>query len=442
MKRALFGPVLCGVVAFFTLTGFVNVQTPEDKILSKGFQAFMDGDDRQALSYFEEVVRINPSNRAAQKGLEKVKIRLKRLVAGEKAKADDLAKQKYREGRSLESTGDLVGAIDSYHVAEDAIPGFKPAVKSLANIRKKMEKTSERKRLNLSTWSFARGVLAYLDRDWAKAWRIWTERLKLEPNNVSLANATALAENNFKRMMIKEQEEFFRRGARAFYAQGLYEQAQNTWDKVLLIRGDDQEALEGKARSEEASLRAAGKGRNNEIHDILEEGLDQYSQQNWRKALAAFTRLMEIDPSFSTAREYIAKINSKLKSPDYIPTSIAENGNWRGSRPSNQGGESVKVDGEGENFAESKKELQSQLNRDPANIRVQQELDKLAKAQEDESERVYKDGLIAYSQGNRSMAIQFWKQVLVINPEHKKAAAALRKARAEEERTAEQGAAQ
>ncbi len=32
------------------------------------------------------------------------------------------------------------------------------------------------------------------------------------------------------------------------------------------------------------------------------------------------------------------------------------------------------------------------------------------------------------------MAIQYWKQVLVIDPEHKKAAAALNKARAEEDR--------
>ena len=59
---------------------------------------------------------------------------------------------------------------------------------------------------------------------------------------------------------------------------------------------------------------------------------------------------------------------------------------------------------------------------------------------DDESEKIYKEGLIAYSQGNRAMAIQQWKQVLVINPDHKKASAALKKARAEEERTAEPSA--
>jgi len=432
------------LTAFLTTFTFaaVNVLTPEDKILSKGFQAYMDGSDKQALNYFEEVIRINPDNKAAQKGLEKVKIRLKKLTDVEKAKKTDLAKKKVKEGRSLERTGDLVGAIDSYHSAQDAIENWKPAVSSLAHIRKDMERTSERKRLNLSTWSFARGVLAYLDRDWAKAWRIWSERLRLEPTNVALANATARAENNFKKMMVREQEEFFRRGARAFYEQGLYAQALNSWGKVLEIRGDDQEALEGKARAEAAALAAAGKGRNNEVHDLLEEGLEQYAQQNWRKSLAAFTRLMQVDPSFSTAKEYVAKLNKKLEAPDYTPARLNDNESWRGSKPSNQNSESVKVPTQMENMVESKKELEAQIRREPNNIKAQQELDKIAKAQDDEGERIYKDGLIAYSQGNRSLAIQSWKQVLVINPDHKKAAAALRKARAEEERTAEEGTAQ
>jgi tetratricopeptide (TPR) repeat protein len=420
----------------------VSVQTPEDKILSKGFQAYMDGSDKQALSYFEEVIRINPNNRAAQMGLEKVKVRLKKIADTDIAKKTDLAKKKFKEGRTFERTGDIVGAIDSYHAAEDAIQPWKPAASALLRIRKQMERTSERKKLNLSTWAFARGVIAYLDRDWAKAWRIWSERLKQEPTNVALANATARAENNFKIMMVAEQEEFFRRGARAFYEQGLYEQAKNAWDKVLALRGDDQEALEGKARAEEAHLRAIGKGRNNEIHDLLEEGLEQYAQQNWRKALGAFQRLMALDPTFSTAKEYVSKINKKLEAPDYTPASVQDSDSWRQAKPSNQGGETVKVPSAMENLVESKKELEAQIRRDPANIKVQQELDKLAKSQEEESERIYKDGLIAYSQGNRALAIQNWKQVLVINPDHKKAAAALRKARAEEERTAEETTAQ
>ncbi len=418
-------------------SAYTNLQTPEDKVLAKAFAAYMDGADKQAYSYFEEVIRLDPKNKAAQQGLQKVKIRLKKVQDEQKARALALSKSKYKEGRELERTGDIVAAIDSFHAAIDSTPGFKPAENAISSIRKRMKKTADKKRLNLSTWAFARGVSAYLERDWAKAWRIWSERSHMEPNNVALANATARAENNFKRMMLAEQEDFFRRGARAFYEGGLYREAKASWSKVLVLRPDDQEALEGNARAEEAILRAEGKGRSDETHDLLEQGLQLYASQDWKKALAAFEQLAALDPNFTTATDYIAKINQRLKGSDYFPNTTAGESLFKRVKPSNQGNEAVKVADKFENFAESRRELESQLKRDPGNINTQRELDRVIKAQDEESEKIYKEGLIAYSQGNRAMAIQQWKQVLVISPEHKKAAAALKKARAEEERTTE-----
>jgi tetratricopeptide (TPR) repeat protein len=414
----------------------MSIQTPEDKILAKAFSAYMDGADKQALGYFEEVVRINPQNQAARTGLQKVKVRLRKAQDLERAKKLHFSRSKYKEGRALERTGDVVAAIDSYHAALDSIQDYKPAARRMKAIKKDMERIVSKKTLNLTSWAFSRGVLAYLDRDWSKAWRIWSERSKLEPANVALANATARAENNFKTMMMSEQEDFFRRGARAFYEQGLYAQAQISWTRVQSMRPDDQEALEGIARSQEAILRLAGKNRSSEAHDMLEKGLEYYAEQNWRKALEAFEQLLAMDPDFTTAQDYITKIKGKLNTSTYSPAAGAGGERqFRQSRTSSQGNESVDVPDKLENFEISKKELQSQLKRDPSNISVQRDLDKVSKTQEDESERIYKDGLIAYSQGNRALAIQQWKQVLIINPDHKKAAAALKKARAEEERT-------
>ena len=420
---------------------YTNLQTPEDKILAKGFSAYMDGADKQALGYFEEVIRIDPKNKAAQKGLEKVKIRMKKMESEKKQKALELSKAKYKEGRELLKTDDVVAAIDAFHTALDATPDFKPAKTELASIKKKMEKISDKKELNLSSWSFARGVLAYLDRDWSKAWRIWSERSRMEPNNIALTNATLRAENNFKKMMLTEQEDFFRRGARAFYEQGLYKDAKDSWSRVLALRPDDQEALEGQARSEEALLRAAGKGRTDEMHDLLEKGLEYYARQEWKQALVSFQQMQAMDPNFSTASDYIAKIKDHMQAGGYSPSSASEP-LFRPTRSSNQGNEAVEVPNKMENYAASIAEVQSQLNRDPSNIGIQQKLDELKRKQDEESEKIYKEGLIAYSQGNRGLAIQQWKQVLVINPDHKKAAAALKKARAEEERTDEPAAPQ
>lgn len=410
-------------------------QTPEDKVLSSAFSAFMDGKDKQALTYFEEAVRINPHNEAAIKGIEKVKVRMKRKEEEQKSKAKSLARSKVKEGNQFLKTNDYIGAIDSFHAAIDAVPGDSSAESGLRSIKSKMAKEANRSGLNLTTRAMARGVLAYLDRDWAKAYRIWSERSKVEPSNAALANASARAENKFRHMMISEREEFFRRGARAFYEQGLYSESLTSWAKVLEMKGDDQEALEGKARAEEAIRRAKGTGQENKVHDLLEVGLDQYANQNWQKALQSFKDLLALDPDFSTANEYIAKINEKLSASDYHQNAVSSGGSWRHNQASNQGTAEVDLPDALENFPARKAELESQLKRDPTSIRLQQELDKLNKSRDEESERIYKDGLIAYSQGNRSQAIQKWKQVLVIDPDHKKALSALKKAKAEEERS-------
>jgi tetratricopeptide (TPR) repeat protein len=431
----ILGFVIWNFSPVFISAGTTGIQTPEDKILAKGFAAYMDGANKQALNYFEEVARINPQNKAARIGLQKVKIRLRKAEDLEKARALALTRSRYKEGRALQKTGDIVAAIDSFHAALDSTPKYKPALAQMKAIKNDMQRIVDKKTLNLTTWAFARGVMAYLDRDWSKAWRIWSERSRLEPTNIALANATIRAENNFKTMMISEKEDFFRRGARAFYEQGLYKESQASWQRVQVMRPDDEEALQGVMRAEEAILRQEGKSRSAESHDILEKALEYYAEQNWKKALEAFEQLHALDPNFTSAQQYIDKVKGKLNTSVY--SGASDGGSFRQTRSSNEGNEAVAVPSKLENFDVSKKELESKLKRDPTDINMQRELDKVTKTQDEESERIYKEGLIAYSQGNRALPIQQWKHVLVINPDHTKAAAALKKARAEEDRSAD-----
>jgi tetratricopeptide (TPR) repeat protein len=291
------------LLASTVTAGVSNIQTPEDKILSKAFSAYMDGNDKMALSYFEEVARINPKNQAAQRGLDKVKVRMRKKEDVERAKMRKLADAKMKEGKNLLRSGDVIAAIDSFHAATDAVLDHKAATSELKKIRKDTAHLLKKQNFNPSEWAFARGTLAYLDRDWAKAYRIWSERKQVEPTSVQLANATARAENNFKHMMVGEQEDFFRRSARAFYEQGLYQQSLNSWVKVMDLRSDDVEAMEGKARAEEGVLRIAGKNKTSELQALLEEALEYYANQRWTQALEAFKKINQMDPEFAAATE-------------------------------------------------------------------------------------------------------------------------------------------
>lgn len=413
-----------------------SIQTPEDKLLSRAFEAFMDGRDKTALDLFDEVVRINPNNKAGQKGLKKVKARLAKMDAKEKANQKMLARAKYKEAKNFQSSGDIVGAIDAYQEAMIAFPKYKAAEKELKKIKKRTEAGLDHNKFSPTQWAFSRGVLAYLDKDWSKAYRIWSQRLKIEPESVTLANAKVRAENRFKTLMISERELFYRQSARTLYEQGYYDRAKESWNSVLSLKPEDQEGFEGLARAEKEIARISGKGRNEKFDTLFERALDLYANQKWDQAKNAFTELSQLDPDFTASQEYIARINRNAGSTPYAPTVAQRNDMWREKKPSNSGLASVDLPEGSENLADRRVQMESKLKREPGNVRLQQELDKIVDEQNQESERVYKDGLIVYSQGNRSLAITKWKQVLIMNPEHKKAAAALRKARAEEDRSA------
>jgi len=413
----------------------LGAKTPEDEILAKGFSAFMDGNNKAARSYFEEAVRINPKNKAAQNGLEKVKIRLKKLESEERVKNKKLASAKCKEGLGFLKSNDVIGAIDSFHDALDAVPGYGQAERNLKSLRKKTGKVLKSKTFNPSEYAFSLGVLAYLDKDWAKAYRLWSQRKMIEPDNVVMASAAARAENHFKLMMFSEKEEFFRRSARELYQEGYYQKAKESWREVLGIIPGDIEGIEGLASAEKEILRIEGKGRNEEFNALLEQALDDLANQKWADSKAKFIQLSLLDPDFKTANEYITHINNKLSEKQFVPAIAGGRDSWK-EAPAPIENAVASVPDEKGNFVERRKRLESLIKRDPANIKAQQELDKIVKEQDDESEKVYKDGLIAYSQGNRDLAIIKWKQVLLINPEHQKAQKALQKARAEQERTA------
>jgi cytochrome c-type biogenesis protein CcmH/NrfG len=63
---------------------------------------------------------------------------------------------------------------------------------------------------------------------------------------------------------------------------------------------------------------------------------------------------------------------------------------------------------------------------DPAALQAFNEAKQKSKAQIEER---YKQGVIAYAQGNYNEAIQIWNEVLDLEPEHTKAKEAIKRAR-------------
>ena len=294
------GLILAGLLAA-SLSSAMTL-TPEDVSYRKGGEAYMDGENKLAQEYFEEVLRLNPDNEKAQKALREVRRRLKDEEEKSYARDKKLANAKYKKGKEFMRSGDYVPAIDAFHEALNALPDHAKAQKSLKKIEKKMEQAAKRKKLNLTDWAYVRGTLAYLDKDWGKAYRIWSERSSLAPDDVRLKNAMAQAREKYLSLMMAEKEDFLRRGAREFYRQGMYQQSINNWKKVLKLGDEDKEALEGIARAENEILKMAGNDRDRRINTLLEEGLEFLCRAKLAPRQTKFSKIGAIGSGFRISK--------------------------------------------------------------------------------------------------------------------------------------------
>jgi len=102
----------------------------------------------------------------------------------------------------------------------------------------------------------------------------------------------------------------------------------------------------------------------------------------------------------------------------------------RSSGDQDSGGQSVLKPGD-EMLAQTILKLEETLKKDPTNSKVSKELTKARARQQKLSDAFYKNGLIAYSQGNLGEAMRQCQIAVRINPQHDKARQLIWKARAE-----------
>jgi len=235
-------------------------------------------------------------------------------------------------------------------------------------------------------------------------------------------------------MIQEEQVGFYRESAKAFYDQGLYQQALTSWQKVMEIKPEDTEARTGVKQSEEALARLENKVRSDEVIELIERALSLYAGRKWEDSLRVWQKILKKDPSVESAKEYITKIQSKLGELAKASVHESKSGgsSWRTPKKSTA---SFRIPSSltstEENFPEAIRNMEAILRRDPTNIKVAQGLEKAKSRQKELADKYYKDGLIAYSQGKLPEAIRHWQIVLRIDPDHAKARQAILKAQAE-----------
>jgi tetratricopeptide (TPR) repeat protein len=408
--------------------------TPTQELMDYGFKSFGNGDYEDAVNDFEQVLTREPDNVEAKLALEKAKEELGRQKKNNKKKEDSAVKNSFAQAEEAEKTGDVGATIDSLWSILESDPQNKKAKKSLDKIRAQYEDKLNNQSQGTSDWNFDQGLLAYLDKDWSRAFDYFQEARRLQPTNEAATDTGQRAQTRLLSMIRQEQMGFYRESAKAFYNQGLVKEALSSWQKVLEINPQDEEARLGIAQSEEAIARLENKTRSDEVITMIEEALTLYADRKWEESLHEWQKIESRYPTVESAKEYITKIEAKLASlaKERESETVENKNSWRSSKKQTAVAfvppSLTSTEG---NFPEAIKNMETILRRDPSNIKVAQDMEKAKSRQQELADKYYKDGLIAYSQGKVSEAIRQWQIVLRIDPEHAKARQAVIKAQAE-----------
>jgi len=433
MKKIVLFLALCLVA----LPAWADPETSTQELMDSGFKSCGNGEYQNAINYFEQVLTREPDNMEAKLALDKVRDELKEQTKDQKKKVETVTTKDMNMAQSAVKYGEIAGMIDNVWNMLDADPKNKKALKSLDDMRSDYENKLGNSARGTAEWNLDAGILAYLDKDWSRAFDYFQEARRLQPDNETAIDAGERAQGRLLGMIRDEQTGFYRESAKALYDQGQYKDALASWKKVADADPNDTEAKQGITQSEEALVRLETKERSNDIINMIEEALNLYADRKWQESLKEWKKIEKTDPTVESAKEYIAKINAQLASIAQEKASekaTVTDDSWRA--PKKTAAPAVIATAKSltsteVNFPEAIKNMEAILRRDPSNLKVAQDLEKAKSRQHELAEKYYKDGLIAYSEGKIPDAIRQWQVVLRIDPEHAKARQAIVKAEAE-----------
>lgn len=212
------------------------------------------------------------------------------------------------------------------------------------------------------------------------------EEQKAQRQKVMLEEVQKIVDNRMN-AKVKQQAEAHYRSAYIHYEKGEYEEALAEVEKALEWKSDHEPSLKMKTYLENT---LKGRIYNESKIDLKSEsspyfasGVDFYIKKQYEKALNEWEKAVKIDPNSTILKMYIEKAKRLIKTED----------------------KTIKITG----------------------------------AQEDEIEKLYYNGVNAYTAGDLKTAIDLWNKILEIDPENVKTLRNLEKAQAELEELEKRG---
>jgi tetratricopeptide (TPR) repeat protein len=383
------------------------------EMFQSALDAYFNGRYDESAHFFEQILAIDPKNEKAKQGLKN----------SQRKRAEQIRRDREQERKALYvaqaylSQGKLIEAFDRGREILARVPNLPDAEKLLKKVRKKAEKNQRKAKPESSAFYEAQGDLAYMDGDWFKAVDSWEKVLVFNQDRADLMQRLADVKKKLAERQREERIQVTMDLARANVQQGLFAEALKVLDDVLRLDPTNAEArimLNDARRSAAQAYKSKMEG---QVQEINQKAMDAFSVGRRKEALGLFNKALEIDPENRLALDYQERI---------LGLDPALLDSQRGGR-SGRGADFARATKllEEENFVEAIEVLERYLVKAPNDLKGQQMLDEARLHQRELTERAYREGLTAYSRGDRGEAIRKLQDCRRLDPDFTRAKQAL-----------------
>lgn len=392
--------------------GPARADTPVDMFQS-ALDAYFNGRYEESVHYFEQLAAVDPKNVKAKRGLKNAQRKRREQIRREREqerKAIYAAEEYLSKGKTIE-------AFDRGREILVRTPGLPDGLDLMKKIRGKAEKDLRKAKPDSSAYHEAQGNLAYMEGDWFKAADSWEKVMVFNEDRADLLQRLADVKKKLAERQRQERIQVTLDLARANVQQGLFTEAVGVLGEVLRLDPTNAEArllLNDARRSAAQAYQSKMEGH---VQEINQKAMDAFTAGRRKEALALFEQTLEIDPGNRLAGEYKERILG-------LDPSLLDAPGVRSPGRATEYGRAAKLIEE-ENFVEAIEGLERYLAKTPNDLKAQQLLDEARRRQRELTETAYREGLSAYSRGDRAEAIRKLQDCRRLDPDFSRAKMAL-----------------
>lgn len=372
---------------------------------------------REAAPLFQRILRADPSNVFAQKGLRNSQRQMERETRLLWAKEEKVLRTAWRPFQK----GDLVSATDTVLEILGRTPDFADAGRFYLEIRRRAEKDNAAAKPQSADWRFAQGVLSYVDQDWLKAAHYWNQVRVIEPDRPGLSDNINKANGHLEKGQRKAKAGWGLDTGRTAMGEGQYAEAIKSLREALELDPNNPEITETLNRAIQAEKESQANVRARNVQEYSVKAIDLFSQKKFRASLDLWKRVLALEPSNPLARDYLSRMRDRESG---LSNEISQT-----FAASDQGSSRPLLDAldlaQNERFPESIEKLERLLESRPGDSGAQDALEKVRAQQSEMAEKAYRDGLTHYAQGDGPGAMAKWKESLRVLPGYPRAKNAL-----------------